>query len=444
MSATADGTSLYERDQRSLSRMSFLRFFPLAVTGGEGAWLIGDDGRRLLDFSASWGAAALGHSHPAVREAVDRALASQAGASHLSSANLPAVELAERLLGLVPERARGRVWLGHSGSDANETVVRAMLAATGRPRIISYKGAYHGGTSGSMAISGHPVQQGVPKAPGLMLISYPNAYRDGGAETAGAAALAELEALFAGPVPAEEVAALFLEPIQSDGGMVVPPDGYFRAVEALCREHGILIVSDEVKVGLGRSGRMHAFEHLGIEPDIVVYGKGLGGGLPVSAAVGPEAIMNHAAAFSFQTVHGNPVSAAAGCAVLDTIRRDGLAGNATKVGAHLRAQLERLKQKHALIGDVRGRGLAIGVEMVTDRATKAPAKTETALTVYRAFELGLVLYYVGLSSNVLEFTPPLTLTTDEADAGVELLDRALADVAAGRVDAAALAAFAGW
>lgn len=437
------GPSLYERDQRALSKMSFLRFFPLAVTGGEGAWLIGDDGRRLLDFSASWGAAALGHSHPAIREAVNRALASQAAASHLSSANLPAVELAERLLDIVPERARGRVWLGHSGSDANETVARAVVAATGRPRIVSFKGAYHGGTSGSMAISGHPVQQGVPKAPGLSLVTYPNTYLDGGGE-AGKTALAELEALFAGPVPPHEVAALFLEPIQSDGGMLVPPDGYFPAVEALCRKHGILIVSDEVKVGLGRTGRFNAFEHLGIEPDIVVFGKGLGGGLPLSAAVGPEPIMNHAAAFSFQTVHGNAISAAAGCALLDTIGSDGLVANAAETGAHLRMRLEALRQKHALVGDVRGRGLAIGVELVTDRATKAPARTETALTVFRAFELGLVLYYVGVSSNVLEFTPPLTLTKGEVDAGVDLLDRALADVAAGRVDAGSVAAFAGW
>ena len=202
--------SLYERDQKALSKLSFLRFFPQAVTGGDGAWLIGDDGRRLLDFSASWGAASLGHSHPAVRHAVVRALESQAGASHLSSANLPAVELAEKLLSLVPERAAGRVWLGHSGSDANETVARAVVATTGRPRIVSFKGAYHGGTAGSMAISGHPVQQGVPKAPGLTLVDYPDPYR-GGAEAA-AAALEQLESLFAGPVPPEEVAALFLEP----------------------------------------------------------------------------------------------------------------------------------------------------------------------------------------------------------------------------------------
>lgn len=435
---------LYDRDQKALSRMSSLRFFPQAVTGGEGSYLIAEDGRRLLDFSASWGAASLGHSHPSVRAAVDKSLASQAGASHLSSANLPAVELAERLLALVPPRAAGRVWLGHSGSDANETVARAVTAATGRPRILSFAGAYHGGTLGSMGVSGHPVQQGVPKLPGLTLIPYPNSYRDGGGEVAGAAALSHLQNLLDGPVPPHEVAALFIEPIQSDGGMLVAPDGYFPALQAVCRRHGILVISDEVKVGLGRTGDRNAFEGVGLEPDIVVFGKGLGGGLPVSAAVGPEAVMNHAAAFSFQTVHGNPVCAAAAGAVLDTIATEKLADNARTVGSVLRQGLEALKDRHALVGDVRGRGLALGVELVNDRSVKTPARLETALTVYRAFELGLVLYYVGVNSNVLEFTPPLTLSADEARQGLALLDRALDDVGAGRVDRHAAAAFAGW
>jgi 4-aminobutyrate aminotransferase len=436
--------SLYERDGAALSRMSFLRFFPQAVTGGDGAYLIGEDGRRLLDFSASWGAASLGHSHPAIRDAVGRALESQAGASHLSSANAPAVELAEKLLSIVPTRAGGRVWLGHSGSDANETAARAVVAATGRPRIISFRGAYHGGTTGSMAISGHPVQAGVAKAEGLTLIPYPNAYRDGGPEVAAAAALRHLDDLFAGPVPPSEVAALFLEAIQSDGGMIVPPPKFFKEVEERCRRHGILLVSDEVKVGLGRSGWLHCFEHLGIEPDIVVFGKGLGGGLPVSAAVGPEAIMNHKAAFAFQTVHGNPVSAAAALAVLATVEREKLAANARDVGRELMQALEGLKQKHPLIGDVRGRGLAIGVELVKNRARKEPARRETAMVVYRAFELGLVLYYVGVDSNVLELTPPLTLTASQALHGVELLDRALLDVAEGRFDDNRLTGFQGW
>jgi len=437
-------SNLYERDRQALSAMSFLRFFPQAVTGGEGARLLADDGRWLLDMSASWGSASLGHSHPALREAVHRALGSQAGASHLSTANAPAVELAEKVLSIVPERAAGRVWLGHSGSDANETVARAVIAASGRPRIISFRGAYHGGTSGSMAISGHPVQSGVAKAAGLTLIPYPNPYRDGGEEAAEASALDHLRSLFDGPVPPGEVAALFLEPIQSDGGMIVPPPGFFSEVEKLCRCHGILVVADEVKVGLGRSGVLHCFQHLGIEPDIVVLGKGLGGGLPVSAAVGPETIMNHKAAFSFQTTHGNPVCASAALAVLATIERDNLAANARDAGARLMEGLEGLKQKYPLIGDIRGRGLAIGVELVRDRASREPARRETAMVVYRAFELGLVLYYVGIGSNVLELTPPLTLTCTEALEAVELLDRALSDVAEGRFDDSRSAAFEGW
>lgn len=436
--------NIYKRDVAALSRMSHLRFFPLAATGGHGAFLANDDGRRLLDFAASWGAAALGHSHPAVREAVHQALADQAGASILSSANLPTVRLAEKLLSMVPKRAAGRVWLGHSGSDANETVARAVVAATGRPRILAFHGAYHGGTSGSMAVSGHPVQQGVPRAAGLTLVPYPNPYRDGGEAQAESVALEHIRQLFASSVPPGEVAAFFIEPIQSDGGMLVPPANFFREIEKLCRQHGILLVCDEVKVGLGRSGKLHAFEHLGIEPDIVVFGKGLGGGLPISAAVGPEAVMNHQSAFSFQTVHGNPVCAAAASAVLETIEAEDLAENARRTGIYLIEGLKRLKQKHDIIGDVRGRGLAIGVELVTDRSAKTPASRETAMTVYRSFELGLVLFYVGVNSNVLELTPPLTLTKEEAQLGLEILDRALADTVSGRVDPRLLEAFQGW
>ncbi len=434
---------LYARESRSVSKMAHLRFFPQAVVGGSGAYLTADDGRQLLDFSASWGAASLGHSHPAIREAVGRALSDQAGASYLSSANEACVLLAEKLLSLVPERARGRVWFGHSGSDANETVARIVVAATGRPRILAFHGAYHGGTIGSMGVSGHPAQQG-SRAEGLTLVPYPNSYAAGSPEAARDAALAHLERLFATEVPPEEVAAFFIEPIQSDGGMLVPPDGFFKAVEALCRRHGILIVSDEVKVGLGRSGRFNAFEHSGIEPDIVVFGKGLGGGLPISAVVGPEAIMNHSVAFSLQTVHGNPVCAAAALAVLQTIERDHLILNADRSGKVLREALDRLTARHTLIGDVRGRGLALGIELVTDPASREPASRQAALTVYRAFQLGLVLYYVGVQSNVLELTPPLTLTPAEAELGVAMLGQALADVAAGRIDEALLGDFAGW
>jgi len=435
--------NLYARDAAALSSMSHLRFFPQAVTGGRGCWLRSDGGRDLLDFSGSWGAAGLGHAHPAIREAVNIALTSQAGASLLSTATEPATLLAERLLSLVPERARGRVWLGHSGSDANETVARAVQAATGRTRIIAFEGGYHGGTTGSVAVSGHPVQDAGARMPGLSLIPFPNALREGGPKAAAERSLGRLRALLEGEILASDVAAMFIEPIQSDGGMLVAPDGYFCEVEALCRRYGILLVCDEVKVGLGRTGRLHCFEHLDIEPDIIVFGKALGGGLPISAAVGPEAVMNHASAFSFQTLHGNPVCASAALAVLDTIQREGLAENAAQVGAYLAAGLQDMAKRHEWIGEVRGKGLALGAELVTGNDL-APASLETALTVYRAHQLGLVLYYVGVSSNVLEFTPPLTLTKPEAERGLSILDQAMTDVAQGKIGKNDIAGFEGW
>ena len=436
--------TLYRRDERALSKLQKLRFFPLAVTGGDGSFLIDEEGRRLLDFSASWGAVSLGHGHAAIREAVDRALANQAGASTLSAANEPAIELAEALLNRMPGDGERRVWLGHSGSDANETVARAVVAATGRPRIISFAGAYHGGTAGSMAISAHGVQKHAERAPGLHVIPYPDPYRPYGDDPSGGRIVAELEAAFHAECPPNEVAALFIEPILSDGGLIVPPKGFMKRLTDLCRSHGILIVSDEVKVGMGRSGRFNCIEHEDVQPDIFVLGKGLGGGLPLSAAIGPAAVMDFAASFSMQTLHGNAVCAAAGLAVLDTIESEKLMENAAEVGAGLREALRGLAQRNQMIGDVRGRGLAVGVELVTDRQSRAPATKQAAMLVYRAFELGLVLYYVGANSNVLEMTPPLTLTAGEAEEAVSILDRALGDVAEGRVPDDIAAGFEGW
>jgi len=431
----------YARDAAAIASLQKLRFFPQAVVGGHGARLRADDGRDLIDLSASWGAASLGYGHPALVEAVTRAVADPAGASVLSSANAPATALAERLLGLFPSDHPQKVWLGHSGSDANECALRAARQATGRPGVIAFRGAYHGGTVGSMSVSGHTVQEGADKAAGLIQLAYPDPYRP---ELADAdSVLADLEQRLAAAGP-ETVAACFIEPIQSDGGLIVPPAGFLRRLAAICARHGILTICDEVKVGLARTGRLHCFAHEGFRPDILVLGKGLGGGLPLSAVIGPAPVMDCATAFAMQTLHGNPVCAAAGLAVLDTIGAEELVARAGVQGNKLRLGLERLKVRHPLVGDVRGRGLALGVELVTDRASRTPARAECAQVVYRAHELGLVLYYVGMRSNVLELTPPLVLADADIDQALAILEQALTDVAAGRVDAAAVAAFAGW
>ncbi|WP_024899881.1 aspartate aminotransferase family protein [Brucella rhizosphaerae] len=435
--------TLFQRDHRAVATLQKLRFFPLAVTGGKGTWLIEENGRELIDLSGSWGAASLGYGHPAIVEAVSRAVSRPAGASIIPAANEPAVALAEHLLSIFPGESNNKVWFGHSGSDANEAVFRAVTKATGRPRVISFVGSYHGCTTGSMAFSGHNVQAGAAKAEGLILLPFPDPYRPYKGDPTGDAVLDLLKERLAA-MPPQSVAAAFIEPIQSDGGLIVPPEGFFRKFAAICREHGILVVCDEVKVGLGRSGRMHCFEHEGFVPDVLVLGKGLGGGLPLSAVIAPAEILDCASAFAMQTLHGNPVSAAAGLAVLQAIEKEGLAEAAERKGARLRKGLARLGERHSLIGDVRGRGLASGVELVRNRESREPARTEAAKLVYRAYELGIVLFYVGMNSNVLEMTPPLTIADDEIDKSIKILDQALSEVAAGDVPDSVLMEFPGW
>ncbi|MFO7739566.1 MAG: aspartate aminotransferase family protein [Desulfatiglandaceae bacterium] len=436
--------SLQDRDAAAVAGIQKLRFFPHSVLAGEGSYLIDEDGRRLLDLSATWGAASLGYANPALVEAVTAAMGKQSGASILSAVNQPAVELAEKLLTIVPGSGQRRVWLGHSGSDANEAALRAIMAATGRSRVISFIGAYHGGTAGSMSISGHSSQTTAPKLPGSLFLPYPNPFRPFLNDPSGETVLRLLDYHLASDLPAEEVAAVFIEPIMSDGGLIVPPAGFLKALEDRLRPHGILIICDEVKVGLGRSGKWHCFQHEGIAPDVVTFGKGLGGGLPLSAVVGSADILNVTQAFAMETTCGNPISASAGLAVLKTIEEKNLLKHADRIGRHLLSGLEDMAKYHKLIGDVRGRGLALGIELVKDQAGREPASVETAKAVYRAYELGAIVYYVGMHSNVLELTPPLILSVREAEEALEILDQAITDVERGRVSDEKIRGFQGW
>jgi 4-aminobutyrate aminotransferase len=434
--------SLLERDAKVIAHIGRLRFSPVSVIGGHGSRLIEEGGRELLDLSASWGAASLGYAHPAVTEAVTAACADMAGASLLSLPNENAVALAEDLLRLTPGRGERRVWFGHSGSDANDCALRAVSAATGRSRFISFIGSYHGNLSGSMSVSGHTAMTHTLPRAGLVLLPYPNAYRP---DFSANDVLKLLDYQFATTCPPDQVAGVFIEPLMSDGGLIVPPPGFLAAIQDRCRRHGIQVIVDEVKVGLARSGKLHCFEHEGLAPDVVVFGKGLGGGLPLSAVVGPAQIMDHAPAFAIQTTGGNPVATAAGRAVLRVIASENLVQHANRIGETLANGLRALRERHPMIGDVRGRGLALGVELVGDRESREPVTAAmTAKVIYRAYQLGAVLFYVGLRANVLELTPPLTLSEAEAREGIAIIDQALTDVARGLVSDAEVAPFMMW
>lgn len=442
-------STLYERDAAAVAGIEKLRFFPLEVVEGRGSLLFDPSGRELLDLSATWTASGLGHGHPAVVEAACRAVRTAPGSGGLSAVHPDSVGLAEDLLALVPGSGERRVYLGHAGSDANDVVLRAVRHATGRRTVLAFEHSYHGGVGVAMGVSGVHVEGGSAQAdPDAVFLPYPNPLRPRGAsvEDDVADSLAQARQHLA----TGTIACLIVEPILSDGGLVVPPDGYLAALQALCTEHGVPLVCDEVKMGLGRPGLLHAFQHDGAVPDVVTLGKALGGGLPLSAAVGPAEVLDGPAASALLTTAGNPVCTAVGRAVLRAIVDDDLPGNAARVGARLMVGLEELRAGRGTaggrsaerIGDVRGRGLAIGLELVADRASLERDPALAQKVVYRAWQLGAVVYYVG--GNVLEITPPLVLTDAEADRAVELLDAAIADAVAGEVTDEEVAPYAGW
>jgi 4-aminobutyrate aminotransferase len=426
---------LLARD-RVIAGVEKLRFFPLAVESGKGSRLREVGGRDLLDLSATWTACGLGHGHPAVSEALARACAASPGAGALSAVHEDAVALAEELLALTPGGDDRRVYFGHSGSDANDVAIRSCLHATGRRQVLAFEHSYHGGIGLAMTASGVHQDAGNARSDDAVgFTRYPDPYRT--PEDYGEV-LAELDRQLAH----RRVACVLVEPILSDGGLVVPPDGFLAEVAARCTETGTLLICDEVKVGLGRPGTWHAFEHDGITPDVITLGKSLGAGIPISAAVGSAAILDEPAASALLTTAGNPFSTAVARAVLRTIAAEDLVTRSRLLGARLLANLKEATDDLDVVGDVRGRGLAIGVDLVTDREARERNGDLAAKTAYRVWELGGVVYYVG--GNVLEVTPPLVITEEEVDEAVDLLVTGIRDAASGKVTDAQVAPFAGW
>jgi 4-aminobutyrate aminotransferase len=346
--------------------------------------------------------------------------------------NEPLTELAEKLSAIAPMRGPHKIFYGNSGAEAIECALKLARYHTGRQHIIAFLGAFHGRTMGALSLTASKPQQKrrfSPLVPGVTHVSYPYVYRDcnGGAQaeeafSLGCARFIE-EKLFKSVLPAEEVAAIFVEPIQGEGGYVVAPDNFMRELRGICDRHGILLVVDEVQSGAGRTGKWWAVEHTGVEPDMVCMAKGIASGMPLGVCMSRAEIMDWAPGSHASTFGGNPVSIAAAIATLDIIEREGMA-NAGRVGALMLQRLDGWKKTQPLVGDVRGRGLMIGIEMVKDKATREPATALRNRVETLAFERGLIVLGCGESS--IRLCPPLIVSEQEATVALDILEEAIA------------------
>jgi 4-aminobutyrate aminotransferase len=418
--------ALLERD-RTVSSPSYPRDYPFVMSHGRGVEVWDVDGNRFLDFAAGIAVCATGHAHPqvvaAIRDASDRFL-------HISSDywHEGQVRLAERLAELAPMGEPVMTFLAQSGTESVEGALKLARSVTARPRFIGFIGGFHGRTMGSLSFTSSKVTQQkgfFPTMPGVTLVPYPNPYRPlFTGKDQGRAVLDYIEhVLFPSHVPPEEVAAILVEPIQGEGGYIVPPDGFLPGLRELCDRHGILLILDEVQSGVGRTGKMFAGQHWNVAPDIMTLAKGLGSGLPIGAVVAKRRLMEKWAHGAHgNTFGGNPLCCAAALATLELVERD-YARNAAAVGEHFMARLRDLQSRHATIGEVRGKGLMIGMELVTDRASRTPARELAQGVLHRAFENGLLLLSCGVST--VRFMPPLVATKADVDEAITLLESSL-------------------
>jgi len=423
--------ALLARD-RLVSSPSYPRDYPFVIAKGRGTEVWDVDGNRFLDFAAGIAVCSTGHAHPkvvqAIKDAADEFL-------HISSDywHERMTRLGERINELDPLGEPVQVLACQSGTESVEGALKLARYASGRPRFLGFLGGFHGRSMGSLSFTASKYTQQAgffPTMPGVTHVPYPNSYRPllAGADQ-GRAVLEYIEnVLFQSNVPASEVAAILVEPIQGEGGYLVPPDGFLAGLRALCDRHGILLIFDEVQSGIGRTGKMFAAEHWGVRPDIMTLAKGLGSGLPIGLVVAKKTLMEKWKRGAHgNTYGGNPICCAAALATLELVERE-YAANAAAVGAHFMERLRELQKDFECIGDVRGKGLMIGAELITDRASRKPAAALCQRVLTRAYHNGLILLSCGVST--VRFIPPLATTRAQVDEAVALLRTALKEAVA--------------
>ncbi len=421
--------AIIKRDADILSP-SYTRCYPLVAERGGGAIVLDVDGNRFLDFNAGIAVVSTGHCHPEVVRAIQD---QSARLIHMSGTDFyyeNMVALAEKLAEIAPGDVPRKIYFGNSGTEAVEAALKLARYATGRDKFISFFGGFHGRTMGALSLTASKSVQKrgfAPFVPGVYHAPYPNPYRSGksAVESAHESLNYIEDTLFRTVLPPGEVAAIILEPVQGEGGYVVPPSEFFRGLEDIARRHGILLISDEVQSGMGRTGRWWAGDHFDFVPDILTSAKGIASGLPLGAMIARSELMTWTPGAHASTFGGNPVAVAA---ALTTIRllEEGVLENAAAVGAHMMTRMREWPSNFRNVGEVRGLGLMIGVEMVKDQATRERAPELRDRVEYRAFEQGVLV--LGAGPNTLRFAPPLILSFDQADYAMDVLESCLAEL----------------
>jgi 4-aminobutyrate aminotransferase len=422
------GRAIVERDHAWTSSC-YIKEYPLVVARGERAMIEDVDGNRYLDFMAGIAVASTGYGHPkvvqAIKDAADRFL-------HICGSDFyyeSMAALAERLATLAPGPSKKRVFLSNSGTEAVDGAIKLARNSTRRPAIIAFKGAFHGRTYGAMSLTSSKARQHAgfgPLLPDVHHVPFAYCYRCEFGKQFPSCNLYCADSierdLLTRHLDPRDVAAIFVEPIQGEGGYIVPPDGWLRALRDLCDRHGILLVFDEIQCGIGRTGRMFAAEHVGIEPDILLTAKGLGSGMPIGAIIAKESITKWESGAHGSTFGGNPVCCAAALATLDVVE-DGLIDNATAMGTLLLDGLRAIAARTPAIGDVRGIGLMIGVEFVKDATTREPWPELVHRIERAAFAKGLLLLSCGKST--IRIAPPLVIDAEDVAIGLRLFEESI-------------------
>ena len=428
------GQEIIKRDINVLSP-SYAREYALVVDKAEGSEVWDVDGRRYIDFMAGIAVLNVGHRHPRVVEAVKEQLDKF---WHICLADFyypQAVELGEKLQQIAPMDGRTRVYFGNSGTEAVEAAIKLAMYKTGRTRFIGFFGAFHGRTLGSLSFTASKAVQRANYLPGVKVyhLPYPNEYRpiliQQEGQSYGDAIIEYLEdMIFRTTLSPEDVAAVLVEPIQGEGGYIVPAPGFFSRLREVCDRHGIMLIVDEIQSGVGRTGKWWAVEHEDVKPDIVCFAKGVGSGMPIGGIIAPETIMDWKPGSHGSTFGGNPIAAISALATLQVIEEENLLARSEETGRYIMDALVEMQGRHPSLGDVRGRGLMIGMEFVQDRETKERAVKLRDHLIQHAFEDGLLLIPCG--SNSIRMTPPLNIPHNLVEEGLRKFEAALTDAEA--------------